>query len=224
MICVFSDILVLQASSSRPQPQYSVADSTAEDFHRSPIRSSSKPLRLGFSPPPEQLSSDRAADNSQGDQDSSSGNSQVDQSFHTNDNPQSSSTVAPSQGIVFYNNRHDMEHDRRSLSFPRSDSEFDELADDDSNGPSTRSSTVAHSTYDPSTSTLQRTFSITLSPVREHHKKRRSKVSNEQLVTLEDVYSRTGFPNTEQRMQLGSRLEMTERQVQIWCVTLECSI
>lgn len=47
-------------------------------------------------------------------------------------------------------------------------------------------------------------------------KKKRKRADAAQLKVLNDVYSRTAFPTTEERQDLARKLDMTARSVQIW--------
>ncbi|KAI5123666.1 hypothetical protein M0805_001695 [Coniferiporia weirii] len=47
-------------------------------------------------------------------------------------------------------------------------------------------------------------------------KKKRKRADAAQLKTLNEVYARTAFPTTEERMELAKKLEMSARSVQIW--------
>ena len=47
-------------------------------------------------------------------------------------------------------------------------------------------------------------------------KPKRRRADAAQLRVLNEVYARTAFPSTEERAQLGQRLGMSPRQVQIW--------
>ncbi|KAJ8696371.1 hypothetical protein PTI98_006246 [Pleurotus ostreatus] len=47
-------------------------------------------------------------------------------------------------------------------------------------------------------------------------KKKRKRADAAQLKVLNDVYSRTAFPSTEERLSLAKQLDMSPRSVQIW--------
>ncbi|KAL0956359.1 hypothetical protein HGRIS_002508 [Hohenbuehelia grisea] len=47
-------------------------------------------------------------------------------------------------------------------------------------------------------------------------KKKRKRADAQQLKVLNDVYNRTAFPSTEERMSLAKQLDMSPRSVQIW--------
>jgi len=47
-------------------------------------------------------------------------------------------------------------------------------------------------------------------------KKKRKRADANQLKILTEVYNRTAFPSTEERIDLARRLDMTPRSVQIW--------
>ena len=47
-------------------------------------------------------------------------------------------------------------------------------------------------------------------------KKKRKRADAAQLKVLNDVYARTAFPTTEERLELAKKLEMSARSVQIW--------
>jgi homeobox protein YOX1/YHP1 len=47
-------------------------------------------------------------------------------------------------------------------------------------------------------------------------KKKRKRADAAQLQVLNEVYSRTAFPSTEERAELARKLDMTPRSVQIW--------
>lgn len=51
-------------------------------------------------------------------------------------------------------------------------------------------------------------------------KKRRARATPEQLEILNQVYARTPFPSTQERIDLAATLGMTPRSVQIWCVMI----
>ena len=51
-------------------------------------------------------------------------------------------------------------------------------------------------------------------------KKKRKRADAAQLKVLNDVYSRTAFPTTEERQELARKLDMTARSVQIWWAVL----
>jgi homeobox protein YOX1/YHP1 len=50
-------------------------------------------------------------------------------------------------------------------------------------------------------------------------KKKRKRADANQLKILTEVYNRTPFPSTEERLDLAKRLDMTPRSVQIWCAS-----
>lgn len=50
-------------------------------------------------------------------------------------------------------------------------------------------------------------------------KKKRKRADASQLKILNEVYARTAFPTTEERMELAKKLDMSARSVQIWYVT-----
>lgn len=54
------------------------------------------------------------------------------------------------------------------------------------------------------------------SPVEMPVKKKRKRADAAQLKVLNDVYARTAFPTTEERLELAKKLEMSPRSVQIW--------
>ena len=47
-------------------------------------------------------------------------------------------------------------------------------------------------------------------------KKKRKRADAAQLKVLNDVYARTAFPTTEERLELAKKLDMSARSVQIW--------
>lgn len=47
-------------------------------------------------------------------------------------------------------------------------------------------------------------------------KKKRKRADAHQLKVLNEVYARTAFPTTEERLELAQRLDMSARSVQIW--------
>ena len=47
-------------------------------------------------------------------------------------------------------------------------------------------------------------------------KKKRKRADANQLKVLNEVYARTAFPTTEERLDLAKRLDMSARSVQIW--------
>lgn len=47
-------------------------------------------------------------------------------------------------------------------------------------------------------------------------KKKRKRADAAQLKVLNEVYARTAFPTTEERLELSKRLDMSARSVQIW--------
>lgn len=47
-------------------------------------------------------------------------------------------------------------------------------------------------------------------------KKKRKRADAAQLKVLNEVYARTAFPTTEERLELANRLDMSARSVQIW--------
>ena len=49
-------------------------------------------------------------------------------------------------------------------------------------------------------------------------KKKRKRADAAQLKVLNETYSRTAFPSTEERLELAKALDMSPRSVQIWCV------
>ena len=49
-------------------------------------------------------------------------------------------------------------------------------------------------------------------------KKKRKRADAAQLKILNEVYARTAFPTTEERLELAKKLDMSARSVQIWCV------
>lgn len=49
-------------------------------------------------------------------------------------------------------------------------------------------------------------------------KKKRKRADAQQLKILNEVYARTAFPTTEERLELARKLDMSARSVQIWCV------
>jgi hypothetical protein len=51
-------------------------------------------------------------------------------------------------------------------------------------------------------------------------KKRRARATPEQLEILNQVYARTPFPSTQERIDLAATLGMTPRSVQIWYVMI----
>lgn len=51
-------------------------------------------------------------------------------------------------------------------------------------------------------------------------KKRRARATPEQLEILNQVYARTPFPSTQERIDLATTLGMTPRSVQIWYVMI----
>jgi Homeodomain len=51
-------------------------------------------------------------------------------------------------------------------------------------------------------------------------KKRRARATPEQLEILNQVYARTPFPSTQERIDLAATLDMTPRSVQIWYVMI----
>ncbi|KAG8907438.1 hypothetical protein FRB99_004233 [Tulasnella sp. 403] len=67
---------------------------------------------------------------------------------------------------------------------------------------------VANSDQVGSSSTASNT------PVTQKPKRRRADAA--QLRVLHEVYARTAFPTTEERVELGKKLNMSPRQVQIW--------
>lgn len=48
-------------------------------------------------------------------------------------------------------------------------------------------------------------------------KKKRKRADAAQLKILNEVYARTAFPTTEERLELAKKLDMSARSVQIWC-------
>jgi homeobox protein YOX1/YHP1 len=51
-------------------------------------------------------------------------------------------------------------------------------------------------------------------------KKKRKRADANQLKILTEVYNRTPFPSTEERLDLAKRLDMTPRSVQIWSASI----
>ena len=51
-------------------------------------------------------------------------------------------------------------------------------------------------------------------------KKRRARATPEQLEILNQVYARTPFPSTQERIDLAAVLGMTPRSVQIWYIMI----
>ncbi len=49
-------------------------------------------------------------------------------------------------------------------------------------------------------------------------KMKRKRADASQLKLLNETYSRTAFPSTEERIALAKLLDMSPRSVQIWCV------
>ena len=47
-------------------------------------------------------------------------------------------------------------------------------------------------------------------------KKKRKRADARQLDALQTLYARTAFPSTEERVELGKRIDMSARSVQIW--------
>ena len=47
-------------------------------------------------------------------------------------------------------------------------------------------------------------------------KKKRKRADANQLRVLNETYSRTAFPSTEERAELAKKLDMSARSVQIW--------
>jgi homeobox protein YOX1/YHP1 len=50
------------------------------------------------------------------------------------------------------------------------------------------------------------------------NKKRRKRLDPRQVEALNEMYTRTEYPSTEQREQLAGDLKMTSRKVQVWLV------
>ena len=57
------------------------------------------------------------------------------------------------------------------------------------------------------------------SPEEPTIKKKRKRADAAQLKVLNETYSRTAFPSTEERIALARMLDMSARSVQIWCAS-----
>jgi homeobox protein YOX1/YHP1 len=69
--------------------------------------------------------------------------------------------------------------------------------------------TVSAPTYDPSPTSV-------VAPEEPTIKKKRRRADANQLRVLNETYSRTAFPSTEERAALAKKLDMSARSVQIW--------
>lgn len=91
-----------------------------------------------------------------------------------------------------------------------------------SNSPYGRSSGSSHvSSHGSSHVAPPRSYSpppvTPTSPEEPTIKKKRKRADAAQLKVLNETYSRTAFPSTEERIALAKMLDMSARSVQIWC-------
>lgn len=93
-----------------------------------------------------------------------------------------------------------------------------------SNSPYGRSSGSSHvSSHGSSHVAPPRSYSpppvTPTSPEEPTIKKKRKRADAAQLKVLNETYSRTAFPSTEERIALARMLDMSARSVQIWCAS-----
>ena len=86
--------------------------------------------------------------------------------------------------------------------------------------PSSRISRAEPSPYSPTGSQLAPYPGSHPSQPFTETKPKRRRANADQLSLLNDTYARTMFPTTEERTEIGRRINMTPRQVQIWYVTM----
>lgn len=79
--------------------------------------------------------------------------------------------------------------------------------------PSSRIPRVEATTYSPPNSTTRVSFD---DEDTAETKPKRRRANEAQLSLLNETYSRTMFPTTEERAEIARRINMTPRQVQIW--------